>query len=159
TLDPEYELFCSMTNSFFNTNMNFLKKITKSINKSILLAVYNEGVICEDGIEIDIEYKTFDMLGSPVEIATFQVDNGTTDSAFNVRYKNKNGVEEPVSTMHIVFPFSSLERSAYFLIDRAIKKEPEIGFRHLPFWATPIQARVIPQNSNSLKDAIKIAER
>lgn len=157
-LDPEYELLCSVTDDFYKANIDFLKIIVKSINKPILLEVYNEGVCCENGIKVDIEYKVFDTLRSPVEIATFQVDDGTTEFSFDIKYQIKNSVKKPVSTIHTVFPFGSVERSAYFLIDRSIKKEAESGFNQLPFWVTPIQARIIACNKRSLEYAKNLAK-
>jgi len=155
--DPEYELFCSVTNDFFKKNIDFLKTIAKSITRPLLLAIYNEGANCGNGIKIDIEYKVFDTLISPVEIATFQIDDGTSDFSFDVKFKKRDGVKKSVSTIHTVF-FSSIERAAYFLIDRAIKKETKIGFRQLPFWASPIQTRIIAYDNNSLEDAKMLAE-
>lgn len=157
-LDSDYELLCSITYDFFKENMDFLKTICKSIGKPLLLAVYNEGVLCEDGVKIDIEYKVFDILGSPVEFSTFQVDDGTTDSAFNIKYQLKGGSKKPVSTIHIVFN-ASVERFAYLLLDRAIKKETEVGFKQLPFWTVPIQVRVIAYDKNSLEDSKKLTEK
>lgn len=158
-MDPEYELLCSVTDEFFKKNIDFLITIVKSINKPLLLEIYNEGVCCENGIKIDIEYKVFDTLGYPVEIATFQVDDGTSEFSFDIKYQTKSGDKKPVSTIHTVFPFGSVERSAYFYIDRSIKKETKEGFRQLPFWVTPIQARIIPRDKNSLEDAKKLAEK
>lgn len=157
-LNPECELLCSVTNDFFKENVDFLKTIVRSINKTLLLAVYNEGVCCENGIKIDIEYNVFDNLMSPVEIATFQIDDGTSEFSFDVKFKTKSGIKKPVSTVHTVFPFGSVERSAYFLLDRAIKGETKAGFKRLPFWAFPIQARVIAYDKNSLEDAKKLAK-
>lgn len=156
-LDPDYELLCSVTNDFFKENFDFLKTIVKIINKPILLAIYGD-VRCKDGVKIDIEYKVFDNLKSPVEIATFLVDDGSTEFSFDIKFKTKSGVKKPVSILHVVFPFASVERFAYFLLDRAIKKETESGFRQLPFWAAPIQARIIAHDKGCLKDAKKLAK-
>lgn len=156
-LDPEYELLCSVTHDFFKENFDFLKTIVKFINKPILLAIY-EDVRCKDGVKIDIEYKVFDSLKSPVEIATCLVDDGSTEFSLDLKFQTMSGVKKPVSILHVVFPFSSVERFAYFLIDRAIKKEVKSRFRQLPFWAAPIQARVIAYDRCSLEDAKKLAK-
>jgi threonyl-tRNA synthetase len=155
-LDPEYELLCSVSNDFFKKNLDFLKTIVKSINKPILLAVY-EDVQCKDGVKIDIEYKVFDSLKCPLEIATVLVDDGSTKFSCDVKFQTESGVKKPISTLHIVFPFASIERFAYFLLDRAIKKETESGFSQLPFWAAPIQARIIARDGSCLKDAKELA--
>ena len=154
-LDPEYELLCSVTQDFLKENFDFLKTIVKSINKPILLAVY-DNVRCKDGVKIDIEYKVLDSLKSPVEIATCLVDDGSTEFSLDLKFKTKSGIKKPVSILHVVFPFSSIERSAYFFIDRAIKKETKTGFRPFPFWITPIQARIINRDDDSLENAKKL---
>lgn len=153
--DPEYELLCSVTQDFLKNNFDFLKAVVKSINKPILLAVYND-VRCKDGVKIDIEYKVFDSLKSPVEIATCLVDDGSTEFSLDLRFRTKGGVKKPVSVLHVVFPFSSIERSAYFFIDRAIKKETKTGFRPFPFWVAPIQVRIITRDDDSLENAKKL---
>lgn len=156
-LGPNYELLCSVTNDFFKKNFYFLKSIVQSIKKPLLLAVYNKNVPCEDGVEIDIEYKTFDASGSPVEFSTFQVDDGTTGSAFNAKYRLNRGSERPISTIHIVFN-SSVERFAYLLLCNAIKKKGEDCFEQLPFWVAPIQVRIIAHDESSLDEAKRFAE-
>jgi len=155
--DQGCELFCSVTFDFFNKNFDFLKAVVKTIGKPFLLAVYNEGVNCGNGIKIDAEYKVFDTLMSPVEIATFQIDDGTSDFSFDVKCESAGGAKKPVSTIHTVF-FSSLERAAYFFIDRAIKKEMQKGFRSLPFWLTPVQARIIPCSGKCMESAKRLAK-
>lgn len=157
-LDPEYELLCSVTQDFLKENFDFLKTIVKSINKPILLAVY-DNVRCKDGVKIDIEYKVFDSLKSPVEIATCLVDDGSTEFSLDLKFKARSGIKKPVSILHVVFPFSSIERSAYFFIDRAIKKETKTGFRPFPFWVAPIQVRIINRDGNSLENAKKLEKK
>lgn len=156
-LDPEYELLCSVTSDFFKENFDFLKTIVKLINKSILVAIY-EDIYCKDGVKIDIEYKVFDSLKSPLEIATFLIDDGTTPFSLDLKFKTKSGAKKPIFILHVLFPFGSVERFAYFLLDRAIKKEIEFGFRQLPFWAAPIQVRIIAYDNKCIKDAIKLAK-
>lgn len=155
-LDPECELLCSTTPDFLKENFDFLKAIVKSINKPILLAVYGD-VFCKDGVKIDIEYKIFDSLRSPVEIATCLVGGGDTEFSLDLEFQTKNGIKKPVSILHVVFPFGSVERFAYFLLDRVIKEEEKNGFRQLPFWVSPIQVRIIAYNEDSSEEARKLA--
>jgi threonyl-tRNA synthetase len=85
------------------------------------------------------------------------VDDGTSEFSMDLKYQAKNGIEQIPSILHIVFPFSTLERSAYFFLDKAIKNEIESGFRKLPFWLSPIQARIIAYDINCLEDSKKLA--
>lgn len=156
-LDPNYELLCSVTHDFLKENFDFLKTIAKSIKKPILLAVYNDAC-CKDGVKIDIEYKTFDSLKSPVEIATCLVDDGSTEFSIGLKFQTENGLRKSASILHVVFPFASVERFAYFLIDRAIKNETKSGFRQFPFWSSPIQIRIITTDNNSIEDGKKLAQ-
>ncbi|GEM_PF-3625244 len=155
--DSECELLCSVTQDFFKENFDFLKIIAKSINKPILLAVYQDAC-CKDGVKIDIEYNVFDSLKLPVEIATCLVDDGSSVFSLDLKFKTKSGIKKPVSMLHVVFPFGSIERSAYFLIDRAIKKEAKDGFGQLPFWVSPIQARILAYDNGSSEVAEKLAQ-
>lgn len=155
-LDPECGLLCNVTPDFFKENFDFLKTIVRSINKPILLAVYGDA-FCKDGVKIDIEYKVFDSLRSPVEIATCLVGDGDTEFSLDLEFQTKNGIKKPVSILHIVFPFGSVERFAYFLLDRAIKEEEKNGFGQLPFWVSPIQVRIIAYDEDSSEDARKLA--
>jgi len=157
-LDLDYELLCSVTNNFFKKNVRFMRSIPKSINKPILLAIYKKGVPCEDGVEVNIDYKVFDGQNAPVEAFTFQIDDGTTDSTFNIKYQSNKGFKKPISTIHAVFN-ASVERFAYLLLDRAIRIEARTGVIQLPFWVVPIQARIIPYKGNFLKDAKELAEK
>lgn len=152
--DQNCELYCSVTYDFFRDHLNFLKALIRSIGRPMLLAVYNEGVNCGNGIKIDAEYKVFDTSMTPLEIATFQVDDGTSDFSFDVKHRSQGGEFLPVSTIHTVF-FSSLERAAYFFIDRALKIEGKTGIRCLPFWLAPTQVRLIV-NDGAARDQAKI---
>ncbi len=155
--DTEFELLCSVTQDFFKENIDFLKTIVKSINKPILLAVYQNDC-CKDGVKIDIEYKVFDSLKLPVEIATCLVDDGSSEFSLGLKFKNNGGKKKSVSILHVVFPFSSIERSAYFFIDRAVKEEKKNGFMQFPLWISPTQVRIIPKN-DSIDCAKKFAKK
>lgn len=156
-ISADQELLCSVTYDFLEKNKQFLKEIVRSIEKPILLVVYDKNDTCEDGVKIDIEYKIFDQLGTPIEISTFQIDDGSTDSTFNINYQSRENVKNQISTVHIVFN-ASLERFAYLLLDRSIQKEEESGIRTIPFWLAPVQVRVIAYSNKFLKTSKELAK-
>ena len=158
-LDANIEVSCSVTDDFFQSHFNFVKKIVKSVKKPILLVVYKPGIQCEDGVEMNVDYKTFDTKGVPLEVATFQIDDGMKDSALGISYSQKGGSKKPVSTMHIVFPFGSVERSAYFFLDRAIKRRNKSGAVLLPFWISPLQTRLIPEKDDTIEASMNLARK
>jgi threonyl-tRNA synthetase len=155
-VEKEYELLCTTTSDFLEENFEFFKKIVKSTGKAILISVYS-GFSCKDGVKIDIEYNIFDSLKQPIEIATCLIDDGSTVFSLGLKFKTIAGIKKSPHILHIVFPFGSIERFAYFLIDRAIKNEINNSFRKLPFWANPIQVRIITYDNNCLNSVQKFA--
>jgi threonyl-tRNA synthetase len=152
------ELMCSVSHEFFMKNWNFLSLLASLTQKPILIVKYDDGAVCGNGIQLDIEYKVMDYSGVPTEIATVQVDEGNTDFAFNVEAKHEDGKFKPVSTVHAVF-FASVERASYCLIDRAVANKTSNEFYPLPFWAIPVQARIITKNKAMNNCAIKLAKK
>ncbi|TSC87692.1 MAG: threonyl-tRNA synthetase [Microgenomates group bacterium Gr01-1014_16] len=152
SLGMDFEILCNVTDSFFKKNQAFLSSFASLLEKPFLLTVTKDNASGKDGVELDVEYKVFDCNGTPIEISTFQVDDGSSPSAFGISYKSDENTEKLVSTMHIVFN-ASVERFAYVLLNNAF-----INKSKLPFWASPIQIRVIPFDKNSLHEATKLTE-
>lgn len=144
-------IFCKMTNSFFIKNMGFVKSLAES-GKIVVLWVLKKDELCNNGVEIDIEYKVTDLSGAQIEIATLQIDKGTSEFALDVKYLNDQRQYELVSTIHSVF-FGSIERAAYCLIDIALKNLKNGMDNQLPIWVAPIQARIVPINERYINSA------
>jgi threonyl-tRNA synthetase len=156
-LELNWEIVCGVTENFFKKQKWFLKSIINFTNKPVLLVIYNRKDFYEDGVEVNIDYKLFNIQRIPLEMSTFQVDDGTTIPTFNVKYHLHKKLK-PVSTIHAVF-IGSIERFVYFNFNRIIKKMKNGEFLEFPFWMVPIQIRIIPFKRNCLKEAEKIAKK
>lgn len=130
----EYLLYCSTTYEFFESSKDFFLSLSKEERYPIIVVVNSdEDLICENGIQFDIEYKAITSDDNFIEIATIQVDDGDTDFSYGL----KSNTGEPLSTVHAVF-FASIERAIYALIDRVVKNE-----EWLPYWLMPVHCRII----------------
>jgi threonyl-tRNA synthetase len=156
TMYSDYIILCKMTYSFFTDHLDFINRLSDASGKPLVLWVLNKDEICNNGVEIDIEYKVTDVSGVQIEIATLQVDKGATDFALGVQYMNNQNEPTKVSTIHCVF-FASIERAAFCLIDSSIKSLKTKGYNYLPFWAAPIQVRIVPENESCLKESKSFA--
>ncbi|MDP4267820.1 MAG: aminoacyl--tRNA ligase-related protein [Bacteroidota bacterium] len=145
-------ILCKMTHSFFNEHLDFLKRLAVSSGNTLVLWVLKEGELCNNGVQVDIEYKVTDISGAQVEIATLQVDKGDSEFALDVQYLDNQKQYQPVSTIHCVF-FGSIERAVYCLVDSSLKRIQDGSCNQLPIWVAPIQTRIIPENENHLKIA------
>lgn len=152
SLNTDYLILCKMTYSFFKDHLDFLKLLANSSGKTLVLWVLKEGEVCNNGVQVDIEYKVTDFSGVQVEIATLQVDKGDTEFALDVQYLDNRKQHQPVSTIHCVF-FGSIERAAYSLIDSSLRSIKKGEYNRLPIWVAPVQARIVPENENHLKIA------
>lgn len=152
-----WEIIFGVTQNFFENQKWFFKTITKLINRPALLVVYGEKDFYEDGVELNVDYKVFSVEEIPIELSTFQIDDGRMPSAFNVKYRVGKDLKA-ISTIHVVF-LGSIERFIYLILNIAIKKKEKNKFLELPFWFTPIQIRVIPFKQDFLKYSEKIAAK
>lgn len=156
SLYPDYIIFCKMTHTFFKKHLDFLKHLAVLSRKTLVLYVLNEGELCNNGVEIDIEYKVTDISGAQIEIATLQVDKGESEFALGVKYLDDQKQYQSVSTIHCVL-FGSIERAAYCLIDSALRSLKDGSCNQLPLWAAPIQARIVLEDMEHMKTAKSLA--
>jgi threonyl-tRNA synthetase len=155
SISKDYELLVSVSNNFYIAQKEYMIKLASIMDKPFLLKVYPPGQLCEDGVEVDVEYKVIDSLGCPREFSTFQIEELIT-KAFGMRYTDRKHVLGSPSTIHAVFT-GSIERLIYFIFDGIRKREISGGAAKLPLWMTPVIARVIPLNTGSIQASLQIA--
>lgn len=141
----EFIMLFSTTKKFIKENEEFIAEICKDCKYYPIINIAEDDT-CENGIVFDVEYKARMKNGTLVEIGTFQIDEGTTDFAYNITYRNK-----PVTTVHAVFYASSIERTIFTYCDNAANSE-----EMMPNWLVPVQFRIIPTN---IENAIKLGKQ
>lgn len=141
----EFIMLFSTTKKFITENEEFIEEICKDCKHDPIINIAEDDT-CENGIVFDVEYKARMKNGTLVEIGTFQIDEGTTDFAYNITYKNK-----PVTTVHAVFYASSIERTIFTYCDSAAN-----GEELMPSWLVPVQFRIIPTN---IENAVKLGKQ
>lgn len=146
--DIEFIMLFSTTRKFITENEDFIQKICKECKHNPIINIAEDDT-CENGIVFDVEYKACMSNGTLVEIGTFQIDEGITDFAYNIKYRNK-----PVTTVHAVFFGSSIERTIFTYCDKVVNNDCL-----MPEWLTPVQCRIIPYNTDYMKVGEEIAEQ
>ena len=144
----EYIMLFSTTRKFIAENKEFIDRICKGCKHSPIINVAEDDT-CENGIVFDVEYKARMKNGTLVEIGTFQIDEGTTDFAYDIKYKNK-----PVTTVHAVFFASSIERTIFTYCDKSANSDDL-----MPNWLVPVHCRVIPSDVNFVDTAIELGKK
>lgn len=144
----DYIMLFSTTQKFIAENKEFIDIITQDCKHSPIINIAKDDT-CENGIVFDVEYKACMNNGTLVEIGTFQIDEGSTDFAYNITYKDK-----PVTTVHAVFFGSSIERTIFTYCDKVANNSDL-----LPDWLTPIQYRIIPTNIEFIENGVELGEK
>lgn len=144
----EYIMLFSTTKKFITENEKFIERICKECKHNPVINVAEDDT-CENGIVFDVEYKARMGNGTLVEIGTFQIDEGTTDFAYNIKYKNK-----PVTTVHAVFFASSIERTIFTYCDKSANSD-----ELMPNWLVPVHCRIIPLDIECSESAIELGNK
>jgi len=129
-------LLLTASHRFAAENADYLRRLTATTGRPALLKVCGPGELCEDGIELDVEYKFVDGSGHARELSSFQLDELIT-RAFGLA-----GVLGPLVTIHAV-PLGGAERFIYAAFDLVSSRLRSGLFAHLPLWMTPTAVRVV----------------
>jgi threonyl-tRNA synthetase len=152
-LDAELVLLINATYEFAAANHDYLKLLAAEAHSPAMLKVAPPGTMCEDGVEVDVEYKVVDSAGYCRELSTFQIDEQITRS-FGIRCDDGT----VPSTIHSAFS-GGVERYLYLALDRIVRYEAAGVRRHLPLWLTPVVARVVPADAAAIRSALAVATR
>lgn len=132
----DYAMLLSVTAHFRRRHAGFLHALVATAGQPALLVESPAGALCQDGVEIDVEYKLLDSAGFARELSTFQVDERITRS-FGV-----TAGESPVATIHSV-PTGGIERYIFMEFDRIAQAEATGRRARLPLWMAPTAVRII----------------
>ena len=150
-LDVAVVLLVTASREFVGSHRDFVDRLVRAAGVPALLRVGAAGELCQDGVEVDVEYKVIDSTGACRELSTFQIDREIT-RRFGVRCDDGT---HP-ATIHTVLT-GGVERYLYTAFDRVARGEAEGAPRHLPLWLAPVHARVLSDGSTS-GSALGVAE-
>lgn len=152
-LEADLVLLISATHEFASSHPDYFRKLASCTNSPALLKVSPPETMCEDGVEVDVEYKIVDSTGCCRELSTFQIDERITRT-FGVRCDDGTSP----ATIHSVFS-GGVERYLYMTLDRIVRSEASGSRRHLPLWISPVVTRIVPADTASTQSALSIAAR
>ncbi len=147
----DYVAIVNVAKGFLESSKDYLLELIRRDGKPSLIVVYPDNIYYW---VINIEYNIIDATGRPREIATFQIDIGNAER-FGISYVDQDGAQKRPVIIHTAI-IGSIERYIYMLFDTAAKMEDEGKTPYLPFWASPIQVRIIPVKKEHLEFAEKI---
>ena len=146
-LGQTYELLVNVASpEHYDRCKNRIVKLAKSLGRPILVAIYSPGLPYY--WTINIEYHIIDYLGRPREIGTVQIDVGNAER-FGITYVDADGSRKHPVIIHTAI-IGTIERYIYMLFDSAMKRMRAGKKPMLPFWASPIQVRVIPVDESAM---------
>jgi threonyl-tRNA synthetase len=153
--DDDMEILVSAPHHFVTANNEYLTALASATGRPVLLREYPAGQMCEDGVELDVEYKVIDSCGCAREISTFQIDEQITRS-FDLTYETREGHARTPGTIHAVFT-GSVERATYLILDRIAKGEGRGERARLPLQLAPVIVRILASADTSGSDAAVVA--
>ncbi|MET0133340.1 MAG: hypothetical protein ABW215_07075 [Kibdelosporangium sp.] len=131
----EVVLLVTVTAGFAERHRGFLTGLAAGSSSPALVKVCPPGTLCQDGVEIDVEYKVVDATGFARELSSFQIDELIT-RAFGI-----GRPDAPVTTIHTP-PVGSIERLVFAALDRVARIEAGGGRARLPLWLSPFGIRL-----------------
>jgi threonyl-tRNA synthetase len=144
-------MLISTTAEFAATYEDMIVDLTRDAESPALLCVSPPGVACQDGVELDVEYKFADSEGFARELSTFQIDE-RIGRAFGLGTR-----DVPLTTIHCV-PIGSVERFVFAAFDRIARLEAAGGSPRLPLWMSPTVVRIVlpPDGNPGIADVAEI---
>ncbi|MGH3876701.1 MAG: hypothetical protein ACRDSK_06645 [Actinophytocola sp.] len=135
-LDADHVILVSASHRTWQANAGTIAAMVAETARWALVLVSPPGALCQDGIELDFEYKFLDVNGFPRELATFQLDTRITRAI---------GLSVPdgeLTTTHVV-PTGSVERLIHAHLDRVARLERAGRRVTLPYWLAPVTVRLL----------------
>ncbi len=147
----DYVAIINVTKGFMERSMDYLTELVRRDGKPVLIVVYPDNIYYW---VINVEYNIIDVTQRPREIATFQIDIGNAER-FGISYVDPSGAQKRPIIIHTAI-IGSVERHIYMLFDTAARIEESGRTPYLPFWASPIQVRIIPIKREHMECALEV---
>ena len=151
-LGRDYVSVYNITQSFLETNKEYVMKLVRREGKPALLNFVPEGIYYW---VLNIEYHIIDELERPREIATFQIDIGNA-KRFGISFVDEKNEKQFPVIIHTAI-IGSIERYLFTVLDGCAKTEKVGQKPSLPVWLSPTQVRLIPVKPEFLEFAERIA--
>jgi threonyl-tRNA synthetase len=135
-LETEFVLLVSVSHDTWAKYQKVIAAMVADSATWALVLASPPGARCQDGIELDFEYKFLDARGLPRELATFQIDTHITRSV------GLSARLDDLTTTHLV-PTGSVERLVYAHLDRVARHEQRGRRAALPTWLAPVGTRFL----------------
>ena len=152
-LNRDYVSVYNITESFLNSNKDYVMQLIRREGKPALLNFVPEGIYYW---VLNIEYHIIDELQRPREIATFQIDIGNA-KRFDISFVDDRGQKIFPTIIHTAI-IGSIERYLFTILDHCASIESAGRKPSLPLWLAPTQVRLIPVKPDYVGFANSIAE-
>jgi len=153
-LGRDYVSVYNITQSFLESNKDYVMKLVRREGKPALLNFVPEGIYYW---VLNIEYHIIDELERPREIATFQIDIGNA-KRFGIAYVNEKGEKELPPIIHTAI-IGSIERYLFTILDQCARIETKQGKPSLPTWLSPTHVRLIPLRTEFMNFTREVASQ
>src|SRR5208337_4975809 len=108
----------NITESFLNSNKDYVMQLVKREGKPVLLNLVPEGIYYW---VLNVEYHIIDELERPREIATFQIDIGNA-KRFGISFTDERGQKVFPTIIHTAI-IGSIERYLFTVLDYCALRE------------------------------------
>lgn len=153
-LGRDYVSVYNITQSFLDSNKDYVMQLVKREGKPALLNFVPEGIYYW---VLNIEYHIIDELERPREIATFQIDIGNA-KRFGISFVDEKGDKQFPPIIHTAV-IGSIERYLFTVLDQCARMEREGVKPSLPLWLSPSQVRLIPVRPEFLDFSMTLAAK
>jgi len=149
----DLEMALRTTKKFFEENKKFILDLVKTLNKPILLEMWDERIFY---FILKYEFNFVDTLDKASALSTDQIDieNG---ERYDIKFTDKDGKLKHPYILHCS-PSGAVERVMYALLEKAAFDQKAGKTPKIPLWLSPTQVRVIPVSEEFIKYATEITD-
>lgn len=153
SIPENFELAIRVTKKFWKENKSHLLNLIKIWKKPALIEIWDQQFFY---FSTKYELNFIDNLDKASALTTDQIDIENA-SRYDIKFTTKNDKKKFPLILHLS-PSGAIERVIYALLEKAAMEEKDKKIPVLPYWLSPIQARIIPISEKFLKEAINITE-
>jgi len=152
-MPDDLEVGFRITDAFLRDHRAFVNAFAKRWGKPILMEKWSEQFFY---YVMKYEWNFVDMNDKAAALTTDQVD---TENAkrFGITFTDEQGQEQHPYILHLS-PSGAIERVIYALLEKAAADIEDGRVPMLPFWLSPVQARVIPVSEDQLGAAKEVLD-
>jgi threonyl-tRNA synthetase len=153
-IEVSYETAFRMTTEFFEENKDWIVSLVKSLNKPILLELFDTRYAY---FILKFEFNVVDTQKKAAALSTVQIDVENSER-FEIKYVDSSGDEVYPLLLHCSLS-GSTERVIYGIIEDQLKRSQKGEKPQVPLWLSPSQVRIIPVSDGFQNYANSIADQ